>query len=173
MKKNILLLILCCLLSIYSKAQSFNDYFTDKTLRVDYIFSGTANQQAVSVEAVSQLPSWAGKRHHLSELPLDGNGQITVNDLKSGTCIYKSSFSSLFQEWLDTDEARSVSRGFENTYLLPYPKQPVEISISFRDKKGNYNTLLKHVVKPDDILIRKQGNAHVIPYTFVFLCFLR
>ena len=84
MKKNILLLILCCLLSIYSKAQSFNDYFTDKTLRVDYIFSGTANQQAVSVEAVSQLPSWAGKRHHLSELPLDGNGQITVNDLKSG-----------------------------------------------------------------------------------------
>lgn len=167
MKKNILLLILCCLLSIYSKAQSFNDYFTDKTLRVDYIFSGTANQQAVSVEAVSQLPSWAGKRHHLSELPLDGNGQITVNDLKSGTCIYKSSFSSLFQEWLDTDEARSVSRGFENTYLLPYPKQPVEISISFRDKKGNYNTLLKHVVKPDDILIRKQGNAHVTPYTYL------
>jgi len=145
MKKNIVLFILCCFLFINSKAQSFNDYFTDKTLRVDYIFSGTANQQAVSVEAISQLPSWAGRRHHLSDLPLDGNGQIMVNDLKSGACIYKSSFSTLFQEWLDTDEAKNVSRGFENTYLLPYPKHPVEISIAFRDKKGNYATLLKHM----------------------------
>jgi hypothetical protein len=167
MKKKILLLTLFCFACIYTKAQIFNDYFTDKTLRVDYIFSGTANQQNVSVEALSQLPTWAGRRHHLSELPLDGNGQITVNDLKSGTCIYKTSFSTLFQEWLDTDEAKSVNRGFENTYLLPYPKQPVEITVSFRDKKGNYNTMLKHVVKPDDILIRKQAKAHVTPYTYL------
>ncbi len=167
MKKNILLFTLCCFLCISSFAQSFNDYFIDKTLRIDYIFSGTANQQEISVENLSQLPTWAGRRHHLSEIPLDGNGQITVKDLKSGNCIYKTSFSTLFQEWLDTDEAKSVSRGFENTYLVPYPKQPVEISISFRDKKGNYNTLLKHIVKPDDILIRKQGNTHVTPYVYL------
>ncbi len=167
MKKNILLFTLCCFLCISSFAQSFNDYFIDKTLRVDYIFSGTANQQEISVENLSQLPTWAGRRHHLSEIPLDGNGQITVKDLKSGNCIYKTSFSTLFQEWLDTDEAKSVSRGFENTYLVPYPKQPVEISISFRDKKGNYNTLLKHIVKPDDILIKKQGNTHVTPYVYL------
>ena len=169
MKKNILLLMLCCCLciNVNLKAQSFNDYFINRTLRLDYIFSGTANQQAVSVEALSQLSSWAGRRHHLSELPVDGNGQITINDLKSGTCIYKTSFSTLFQEWLDTDEARNTARGFENTFLVPYPKQPVEISVSFRDKKGNYNTMLKHVVNPGDILIKKLEDTHTTPYAYL------
>ncbi|WP_394708148.1 M64 family metallopeptidase [uncultured Bacteroides sp.] len=169
MKKNILLLMLCCCfcINVNLKAQSFNDYFINRTLRLDYIFSGTANQQAVSVEALSQLSSWAGRRHHLSELPVDGNGQITINDVKSGTCIYKTSFSTLFQEWLDTDEARNTARGFENTFLVPYPKQPVEISVSFRDKKGNYNTMLKHVVNPGDILIKKLEDTHTTPYTYL------
>jgi len=61
MKKNILLFTLCCFLCISSYAQSFNDYFIDKTLRIDYIFSGTANQQEISVENLSQLPTWAWK----------------------------------------------------------------------------------------------------------------
>nr|WP_321438661.1 M64 family metallopeptidase [uncultured Bacteroides sp.] len=161
--------MLCCCfcINVNLKAQSFNDYFINRTLRLDYIFSGTANQQAVSVEALSQLSSWAGRRHHLSELPVDGNGQITINDVKSGTCIYKTSFSTLFQEWLDTDEARNTARGFENTFLVPYPKQPVEISVSFRDKKGNYNTMLKHVVNPGDILIKKLEDTHTTPYTYL------
>lgn len=169
MKKNILLLMLCCCfcINVNLKAQSFNDYFINRTLRLDYIFSGMANQQAVSVEALSQLSSWAGRHHHLSELPVDGNGQITINDLKSGTCIYKTSFSTLFQEWLDTDEARNTARGFENTFLVPYPKQPVEISVSFRDKKGIYNTLLKHVVNPGDILIKKLEDTHTTPYIYL------
>jgi len=167
MKKSFLLLVFLSFLCFSSKAQSFSDFFLDKTLRVDYIFSGTASQQSVSVEAISQLPTWAGRRHHLAEIPVDGNAQITVADLKTGTCIYKTSFSTLFQEWLDTDEAKSVNRGFENTYLLPYPKQPVEITVTFRDKRGNYNTMLKHIVKPDDILIRKQGETHITPSVYL------
>ncbi len=167
MRKNILLIICCCCSFIGLNAQSFTNYFIDKTLRVDYIFSGTEHQQTVSVESLSQLPTWAGRRHHLSEVPLDGNAQIAMNDLKTGTCIYKTSFSTLFQEWQDTDEAKSISRGFENTYLLPYPKQPVEICVSFRDKKGNFSILLKHIVRPDDILIRKLGNAHITPHTYL------
>lgn len=167
MKKNILLLIICCFLYINAKAQNFNDYFINRTLRVDYIFSGTANQQAVSVQDLSQLPSWAGRRYHLAELPLDGNGQITVNDSKTGVCIYKTSFSTLFQEWLDTDEAKTVPRAFENTFLLPYPKQPAVITVSFRDKKGNYNTIMKHEVNPSDILIKKLENTHITPYTYL------
>ena len=108
-----------------SYAQKFEDYFENKTLRVDYIFTGNAKQQAIYLDELSQLPSWAGRQHHLDELPLEGNGQVIVKDLSTKKCIYKTSFSSLFQEWLTTDEAKETAKGFENSFLLPYPKQPV------------------------------------------------
>lgn len=166
MKKTFLLLILCCS-SIAINAQNFSDYFTDATLRIDYLFSGTDKQQSASLVSLSQSPVWAGRRHHLAEVPLDGNAQLNVTDLKTGKCIYRSSFSTLFQEWQETDEAKAFARGFENTYLIPYPKQPIEVSISFRDKRGNFTTALKHTVRPDDILIRKLDNKHVTPHTYL------
>ena len=105
----------CCTLLFFlatltSYAQNFADFFQDKTLRVDYIFTGDANRQAIYLDELSQLPSWAGRQHHLSELPLAGNGQIIVKDVATGQCIYKTSFSSLFQEWLSTDEARTTAK---------------------------------------------------------------
>ena len=107
----------CCTLLFFlatltSYAQNFADFFQDKTLRVDYIFTGDANRQAIYLDELSQLPSWAGRQHHLSELPLAGNGQIIVKDVATGQCIYKTSFSSLFQEWLSTDEARTTAKVF-------------------------------------------------------------
>ena len=96
----------------------------DKTLRVDYFFTGNAERQEIWVDELSVLPGWSGRKHNLAQLPLTGYGQITVRDLEKGTVIYRTSFSTLFQEWLETDEARKVQKGFENTFLLPYPKQP-------------------------------------------------
>lgn len=52
-----------------------------------------------------------------------------MTDLETGKCIYKTSFSSLFQEWLSTDEAQKTAKGFENTFLVPYPQRPAEIEI--------------------------------------------
>ena len=92
--KHICCIILCFCTSIGSYAQNFADYFQNKTLRVDYIFTGDATQQAIYLDELSQLPTWAGRQHHLSELPLEGNGQIIVKDLASKQCIYKTSFSS-------------------------------------------------------------------------------
>ena len=100
------LFTLCaCLASFFSlQAQNFNDYFEDKTLRTDYIFTGDAQKQEVYLDELSCLPHWAGRRHHLNELPLAGNGEITMKDKASGEVIYRTSFSSLFQEWLGEEE---------------------------------------------------------------------
>ena len=106
--KQICSILLFFLISAGSYAQNFADYFQNKTLRVDYIFTGNNKQQAIYLDELSQLPSWAGREHHLSELPLEGNGQIIVRDLATRQCIYKTSFSSLFQEWLSTDEAKEI-----------------------------------------------------------------
>lgn len=165
--KKTLLLLLFCYSFISLNAQNFSDYFTNETLRLDYLFSGTDTQQSASLVSLSKVPVWAGRRHHLAAVPLDGNAQIKVTDLKTGTCIYRMSFSTLFQEWQETDEAKCFARGFENTYLIPYPKQPIEVTVSFRDKRGNFTTALKHTVKPDDILIRKINTNHTNPFTYL------
>ena len=165
--KHICCIILCFCTSIGSYAQNFADYFQNKTLRVDYIFTGDATQQAIYLDELSQLPTWAGRQHHLSELPLEGNGQIIVKDLASKQCIYKTSFSSLFQEWLSTDEAKETAKGFENTFLLPYPKQPVEIEVTLYSPRKKTMATYKHIVRPNDILIHKRGVSHVTPHRYM------
>jgi len=72
-------------------AQDFNRYFTDETLRIDYTFSGNAAHQEIAMDQLNRIPHWYGKRHRLSEVPVEGNGQITVRT-KDGTAIYRNSF---------------------------------------------------------------------------------
>ena len=166
MKKYILLLLCLTAVSpIY--AQVFAEYFADKTLRADYIFSGNASQQDICLDGLSSLPTWAGRKHHLAELPLQGNGQIVMRDAASGKTIYTTSFSSLFQEWLETDEAKSVTKGFENTFLLPYPLQPAEIEIILLDSRRNIRVSMRHTIHPDDVLIAQKGNSHITPHKYL------
>ena len=159
--------LFCLLAALAVQAQVFSDYFEDKTLRIDYLFTGNATKQEVCLDALSSLPAWAGRKHHLSELPLQGNGQIVMKDAASGTVIYKTSFSSLFQEWLETDEAQHTTKGFENTFLVPYPLKPVEIEITLLDSHRNVRTSMKHTVNPDDILIQQKGTEHVTPHKYL------
>lgn len=165
--KRYLALALCLLIVTVSRAQNYTKYFADKTLRVDYIFTGDASRQNVSLDELSVLPSWAGRRHHLSELPLQGNGQIIMKDLESGKTIYTTSFSSLFQEWLETDEAKAVCKGFENTFLLPYPLRPAEIEITLLSPRKEVRAHLKHIVRPDDVLIHQKGQTHITPHKYL------
>ena len=105
MKRAALIFALGLSLGSSTFAQTFEDYFVDKTLRLDYIFMGNADKQDICLDELSVLPQWAGRRHHLSELPLEGNGEITMKDKATGKVIYRTSFSSLFQEWIGEQEA--------------------------------------------------------------------
>lgn len=166
MKKRNLLLA-CFFLCLGAKAQTFDVYFTDKTLRVDYLFTGNADKQAICLDELSSLPHWAGRRHHLSELPLAGNGQIVMKDAKDSTVIYCTSFSALFQEWLETDEARTNTKGFENTFLLPFPQRPVWVEVTLFDSHRQIRAQLQHRVDPKDILIHSKGLNHITPHQYL------
>ena len=164
-RRNLLLAFLLACTGV--SAQNFDEYFTDKTLRVDYLFTGNTSHQAICVDELSALPRWAGRRHHLAELPLEGNGQITMRDAASDSVIYRTSFSSLFLEWLETDEARTVDRGFENTFLLPYPRRKAVVKITLLDPHHQVRTRLTHTVNPEDILIHEKGHTHITPHRYL------
>lgn len=149
------------------KTQDFDKFFTDKTLRIDYLFNGNAQQQTISLDELSSLPGWAGRRHLLDQLPLEGNGQITMKDKASGQVIYRTSFSSLFQEWIGEEEARHVTRGFENTFLVPYPQHPAIITIELKDAYRKVCTSLTHEINPTDILIHQRGLSQTTPHRYL------
>lgn len=163
--KKLLIFSILILLAASSSAQRFEDYFEDRTLRLDYTFSGDVHQQQLYVDELVSIPRWHGKRSHLSEVPLKGNGQIIVRSKADGTVIFRHSFSTLFQEWLSTDEAKHVRKSFENVFLIPFPKQPVEITVEIYDYHAQVNAALTHTVDPSDILIREAGASHITPYT--------
>ena len=160
-----LFIISALLLSSFSaQAQNFDDYFEDKTLRLDYTFAGDATRQQIFVDELVSLPRWYGRKQHLAELPLKGNGQITVRSLADGMVIYRHSFSSLFQEWVSTAEAKQTQKSFENVFLVPFPKSPVEIKVELFDYHDQVITRLTHKVDPNDILIRKAGERQITPH---------
>ena len=150
-----------------SQSQEFDTYFVNKTLRIDYIFSGNSEKQAIAVDQLNELPQWAGRKHNLSKSQLEGNGQIAMYDLQSGDCIYKNTFSTLFQEWITTDEAKVITKSFENVFLLPFPKEKTLVEISLRDRYGKYDTKISHIVNPSDILIHKKGYKDITPYSII------
>lgn len=138
-------------------AQNYQEWFCDSTLRLDYSFAGNSNEKNIYVDQRSVMPQWHGRRHNLDKLPIQGDGQITVKDSASQSVIYRHSFCTLFQEWTDTDEAKSTSRSFENVFLVPFPKQTVEVSVTLLDKHGDTTAVLSHYVNPKDILINRKG----------------
>ena len=149
------------------QAQNFSDFFEDRTLRTDYLFTGNADKQEVCLDELTEMPGWAGRRHRLDELPLAGNGEITMTDKASGKVIYRTSFSSLFQEWLGEEEATRVKKGYENSFLLPFPKQPALVTVSLKNALQEVSASLTHEVRPDDILIHSRGYGKVTPHRYL------
>jgi len=88
-----------------------------------------------------------------------------VRDHKTKRIIYRNSFSTLFQEWLTYDEAKTTDRSFENVFLVPMPKDTVDVTIDLRSNRREVTTTLTHTVVPSDILIRHIGFSNVTPYT--------
>lgn len=169
--RNILysLMVLCVILgfgmpALAQNEPDFDSWFVDKTLRLDYNFSGNAKEQHIAVDELKQLPEWHGKRHRLAELPVQGNGQITVMDHATGKVIYRNSFSTLFQEWLSYPEAQTTTKSFENVFLVPMPKDTVDIRVDLRNNRLEVMATMTHMVSPTDILIRHLGDRGVTPY---------
>lgn len=144
--------------------QVFSDYFTDRTLRLDYVFAGNRDRQFIALDKLNVMPGWYGKRQHLAEVPVEGNGDVTVRSRATGEIIYRNSFSTLFQEWLSYDLSVNNTQSFENVFLVPYPKDTVDITVTLYDNRRETVASLTHAVCPDDILIRHIGETDVTPY---------
>ena len=165
--KRILFTLSIAILAMTAMAQQFDDVFESRTLRLDYIFAGNHDAQQIYLEQMYVTPQWAGRKSRLADVPLKGNGQIQVKDHATGQVLFVHTFSTLFQEWLATEEATKVSKAFATSYNVPMPKQPVDVTVTLTDFHGKVVTSLTHTVDPADILIRQIGD-NGIPYHYIW-----
>ena len=165
--KRFTIIILILTLATGIRAQKFDNYFADATLRLDYTFSGDVKRTSIYLDKLNYIPRWYGKRKRLAEVPMEGNGQIVVKSRKDKRIIYRNSFSTLYQEWLTTPEAESVSMSFENVFLMPMPKDTVEVTVNLMNNRREITATMTHTVVPTDILIHHIGERNVTPYDIV------
>ena len=137
------------------RAQAFDDDFTDSTLRLDYVLAGNNREQHIYFSEAKQTSHWAGRKARLTEVPLRGNGQITLSDHETGRLLYVHTFSTLFQEWQATEEATQVERAFQTSFNVPMPKRPVDVKVTLIDFHAKIIGQMQHTLDPADILIRQ------------------
>ena len=154
-------------------AQEAEGLDLDRTLRVDYIFSGTDKTQEIALSELRSIDGWAGRRVNMDKFPLKGNGQIemSIRSTEGGDfdkVVYANSFSTLFQEWQATEEATTTRKSFENVFLLPMPSVEAKVTVRLFDFHDNVSCEYTHTVKPGDILIRPAGGYSVTPHEWIW-----
>ncbi|MBQ5594109.1 MAG: peptidase M64, partial [Alistipes sp.] len=80
--KRIVLTFVAILLSttLFANDKQFDKLFKDGTLRIDYTFMGNAHEQHVALRDMSYTDNWYGRRINLDNVPLKGNGDLTLTD---------------------------------------------------------------------------------------------
>ena len=135
---------------------NFDDYFTPKTMRLDYYHAGDAKSEHFFVDEVIEEPYWAGNKNYLVDERTMGNHIFKVLDKASGKVIYSRGYSTLFNEWQATPEAKTTSKAMPEGVTFPYPKNDVIVEFYTRENStGKYHKKFAYEIDVDSYFVRK------------------
>jgi len=156
--KNLLLLIVLFSPGIISAQINFDDFFYDKSFRFDYTLGGNHENTYVFENKYKEEPFWGGSKINLIDKFNLGDFRVLITDSASKTLIYSRGYSTLFYEWLDTDEAKKTSKSYYETVTFPYPKNTFFLKIQIRKKDTKFYDLFETKIDPNHyaIIIDKQ-----------------
>jgi len=104
------------------------------TMRLDYYHTGNVSQEMFSLDRVVIEPlPWPGDMTKTSDTSNFGNYFFEVVDQASGKVQYSRGFSSIYGEWVTTDEAKNTNRTFSESLRFPAPATPVKVVLKKRD----------------------------------------
>lgn len=134
----------------------FDDYFTTKSMRLDYYHAGNAEDDYYFLDEVIEEPFWGGNKNYLVDDRNMGNQQFNVIDKASGKVIFSRGFSSLFFEWMTTPEAKVTSKAMPEGVVFPYPKKDVIVELYTRENRtGRMVKKFSYDIDVDSYFIRK------------------
>jgi hypothetical protein len=101
-------------------------------------------------------PYWAGPKTRLTDSFHYGSYRFRIFDLQSDSLIFSKGFSTLFQEWQTTAEAKQTDRTFYQAAIFPFPKKEIRLEIDARQWEGNFKTIFSTEIDPKDYFILKE-----------------
>ncbi len=135
----------------------FNKFFQNKTMRIDYYFTGNAQNYNITLDNIFQTGIWAGNTKSLIDTFNNGHYYIKVYDRKTRELIYSKGFNSIFNEYITSSPAiKGVKKTYHKSALFPYPKREVIFAIEERDEKNILKPLYKLEIDPCDYHIIKE-----------------
>jgi hypothetical protein len=148
--------ILVCLVITANAQIKFDDFFKDKTLRFDFYHTGDKNNEVISFDKLIEEGQWSGSKKNLIDSFNYGNYFLKVFDVEKNQLIYSRGFSTLYQEWQTTEEAKTITRSFSGSAIIPYPKNKIKIEIDKRNKKNIFEKKFEYAVDPSSYFIIKE-----------------
>lgn len=141
----IALLIVCSTPSLAAQPQ---------TIRLDYYHTGDAKSEVFSVDRVVIEPlPWAGDLSQAIDKSNYGKYVFEVRDQKTKQILYSRGFASIYGEWETTDEAKAMTRTFQESLRFPAPPSTVEIVLKKRDAKNVFHDIWTTTIDPQDQFI--------------------
>jgi hypothetical protein len=151
--KSLLLKSLYSFLLLGLSFSAFSDE-TTPTMRVDYYHSGNAEMEMFSLHQVVLEPlPWPGNPGKVLDTTQRGYFMFQVEDPGSGEVLYSRGFSSIFQEWQSTGEARQMNRSFHESVRFPKPDKPVRLRIFKRNEAQGFDSIWTAEIDPNDMLV--------------------
>ena len=149
-----LFLFLFSFAQIAAQSVSFDEYFTDKTMRIDYYHTGEAKSEIVTPDHIYRYGIWAGNLVNLIDNFNNGTYYYKIFDESSRKLIYSKGFDSYFKEYQTSDPAiKGIKKTFRESALVPFPKNKIKFMIEKRDKKNKLKEIYSEVIDPSDIYI--------------------
>ncbi len=156
---------LIILLSASCKHEStFEKYFENKSLRIDYMHSGNHIDEYINFDELIEEPFWAGSKKNLIDTLNYGHYFMKVLNKSDKKLIYSRGFSSLFREWQTTEASKSSCGAYDESLIIPYPKNDVIIELYGRDSLNNWRKDAEFDIDMKKGEIRKPNPKNQYPY---------
>ena len=118
--------------------QVFEQLFDQGVMRIDLVFSGTAEETSYALSGVKKEQYYSGSKSRLID-PFDyGDHKFVVKDKASGEVIFSHTYCTLFREWQTTEESQNIRRAYPHVLRFPWPLASVEVEIHDRNKAGDF-----------------------------------
>jgi hypothetical protein len=135
----------------------FDDYFVDKTMRIDYFHLGDARQEWVTIDRIFQQGIWAGSRRNLIDNFNNGRYAIKIYDSSSGKLIFSKGFDSYFGEYRTTTQAlEGKKRTYHESALIPFPRRKITFTVESRNRENQLQLLFSQVIDPSSVSIIRE-----------------
>ena len=160
MKKLSTTLLIIFILTFYSgfSQVKFDDFFIDKTFRIDYLHIGDAKTESIVFDKAYEYGTWAGNTKNLIDNFNNGRYYCKVYDISSGTLIFSKGYDTYFGEYKTTTPAiNRQTKVYHETVLIPVPKNKIKFTIEWRNISQKFVQIYQIEIDPTDININRDN----------------